>query len=200
MKRKGRITEWRDDQGFGFISPSLGGDRVFLHIRSFARRSRRPAQDDLVTYELAFDERRRPRARNVRFSTEGVADAGPLSGSAIPLVSASAFLVAMAAVVFAGKLPFAVLALYLGASAVAFGAYALDKTAARNGRWRTPESTLHLFGIVGGWPGALFAQRFLRHKSRKTEFQRVFWVTVVMNCAGLGWLLTEQGSQFLTRL
>jgi uncharacterized membrane protein YsdA (DUF1294 family) len=93
-----------------------------------------------------------------------------------------------------------VLALYLGASAVAFGAYALDKAAARDGRWRTAEGTLHLFGIVGGWPGALFAQRVFRHKSRKASFQQVFWVTVVVNCLGLGWLLTERGSQFLTGL
>jgi uncharacterized membrane protein YsdA (DUF1294 family) len=106
----------------------------------------------------------------------------------------------VAAVVFAGRLPLAILIFYLGASAVAFAAYALDKSAARNGRWRTPESTLHLFGLVGGWPGALFAQQVFRHKFSKAGFQEVFWATVVANCIGLGWLLTEKGSAFLLTL
>jgi uncharacterized membrane protein YsdA (DUF1294 family)/cold shock CspA family protein len=197
LRHKGRITEWRDDQGFGFVTPSLGGERIFLHIKGFARRGRRPAEGDLVTYELTLDERRRPRASNVRFSTEVVAEAVGSRPSAIPLVVASAFIIAVAAVVFAGRLPFAVLALYLGASVLAFAAYALDKSAARDGRWRTAESTLHLFGLAGGWPGALFAQRVFRHKSRKAEFRRVFWVTVTVNCLGLVWLLTEKGSAFL---
>jgi uncharacterized membrane protein YsdA (DUF1294 family) len=112
-------------------------------------------------------------------------------------VAASLFIFAVATVVVVGRLPFAVLALYLGASVLAFAAYALDKSAARDGRRRIAESTLHLFGLAGGWPVALLAQRVFRHKSRKAEFQRMFWVTVVVNCLGLAWLLTEQGSVFL---
>jgi uncharacterized membrane protein YsdA (DUF1294 family)/cold shock CspA family protein len=192
--------EWRDDQGFGFVAPSLGGDRVFLHIKAFGRRSRRPVQGDLVTYELTFDERRRPRASSVRFSTEVITDACRPRPSAIPLGLASVFIIAMVGIVLAGRLPVAVLFLYLGASVVAFAAYWLDKSAARYGRWRTAESTLHLFGLVGGWPGALFAQRVFRHKSSKIEFQRVFWATVILNCAGFGWLLTAKGSAFLAGL
>lgn len=200
MRHKGRITEWRDDQGFGFVAPSLGGDRVFLHIKAFARRSRRPVQGDLVTYELTFDERRRPRASGVKFSTQVVVDDSRPQPSAIPLWLASGFIVAVTGVVFAGRLPVAVLLLYVGASVVAFAAYWLDKSAARRGRWRTAESTLHLFGLAGGWPGALFAQRVFRHKSSKSEFQRVFWVTVVANCLGFCWLLTEKGTAFLAGL
>jgi uncharacterized membrane protein YsdA (DUF1294 family) len=48
---------------------------------------------------------------------------------------------------------------------------------------------LHFVGLIGGWPGALLAQGMFRHKSKKMEFQSVFWVTVVFNCAGLAWLL-----------
>ena len=184
LRHEGRVTEWRDDQGFGFVTPSLGGERVFLHIKAFTRGSRRPAEGDLVTYDLTFDERRRPRASKVTFSTEVVADAAGSRTSALSLALASAFVIAMAGVVFVGRLPVAVLLLYLGASVVAFVAYWLDKSAARLGRWRTAESTLHLFGLAGGWPGALFAQRVFRHKSSKAEFQRVFWVTVVVNCRG----------------
>jgi uncharacterized membrane protein YsdA (DUF1294 family) len=74
---------------------------------------------------------------------------------------------------------------------VAFCAYALDKSAARTGRWRTPEGTLHIFGLAGGWPGALVAQKVLRHKSQKQSFQLVFWATVLLNCSALGWFILE---------
>ena len=52
-------------------------------------------------------------------------------------------------------------ALIVAAAFLAFVAYALDKSTARKGEWRTHEGTLHLFGVIGGWPGALAAQRLL---------------------------------------
>ena len=83
---------------------------------------------------------------------------------------ASIFLAAVGSLVSFGRLPPVVLAIYLAASVVAFIAYAWDKSAARDGRWRTAESTLHLLGLVGGWPGALVARRVFRHKTRKQSF------------------------------
>ena len=85
--------------------------------------------------------------------------------------------------------PYTLMCLYLGASTVTFFVYALDKSAAKNNRWRTPEKTLHLLGLIGGWPGALAAQKLLRHKTSKRTFQAVFWSTVLVNCAGLFWML-----------
>jgi uncharacterized membrane protein YsdA (DUF1294 family) len=82
----------------------------------------------------------------------------------------------------------AILALYLIASAASIIVYALDKSAARHGRWRTSEMTLHLLALIGGWPGALVAQRLFHHKSRKRSFQAVFLFTVVLNCTLLLWL------------
>ncbi len=66
--------------------------------------------------------------------------------------------------------------------------YALDKSAARDDRRRTRESTLLLLGILGGWPGALAAQALLRHKSAKPSFRVAFWGTVVVNLLVIGWL------------
>jgi uncharacterized membrane protein YsdA (DUF1294 family) len=74
---------------------------------------------------------------------------------------------------------------------VTFLVYAWDKSAARRGAWRVPESTLHVLALLGGWPGALLAQRVLRHKTRKQPFGAIFWVTVLANClalAGLAYL------------
>ena len=84
-------------------------------------------------------------------------------------------------------------ALYAVASIACFIAYALDKSAARHGRQRTPERTLLLLGLAGGWPGALAAQSLLRHKSAKASFLAKFWCTVVLNLAALlalqaGWV------------
>jgi uncharacterized membrane protein YsdA (DUF1294 family) len=83
---------------------------------------------------------------------------------------------------------------YLTASVVAFCAYAIDKAAARRGGRRIPERTLHLIALLGGWPGALVAQRIFRHKTIKASFQRMFWFTVVLNCAVVGWLLVDGGT------
>ncbi|WP_324102244.1 DUF1294 domain-containing protein [Noviherbaspirillum sp.] len=95
------------------------------------------------------------------------------------------FFATLVAAVLAGKLPSLILAGYCVASVVACVAYALDKSAARRDAWRISERTLHLLGLAGGWPGALVAQRMLRHKSAKRSFQAVFWMTVVLNCAAL---------------
>jgi uncharacterized membrane protein YsdA (DUF1294 family) len=85
-----------------------------------------------------------------------------------------------------------ILILYLAASIAAFVAYGIDKSAARGGRWRTPESTLHMLALIGGWPGALVAQSVFRHKSRKSSFRIAFFVTVAVNCAALLWFWSIQ--------
>jgi uncharacterized membrane protein YsdA (DUF1294 family) len=103
------------------------------------------------------------------------------------------FLAVLAVAAVAGKVHPAVAGLYTVASAVAFVAYALDKSAARSRQWRIRERTLHLFSLAGGWPGALCAQCLLRHKSKKASFQMTFWLTVAINCGALAWLLVSFG-------
>jgi len=98
------------------------------------------------------------------------------------------------------RLPFAILFLYLGASVVTFFVYMSDKSAARKDQGRTKEKTLHLLGLMGGWPGALIAQKLLRHKTRKLSFQVAFWATVLINCAGIIWLLSPSGAHTLHSL
>ena len=78
--------------------------------------------------------------------------------------------------------------LALGMSILSFVIYGLDKNAAEKGDRRTPENVLHLFSVLGGWPGALIAQQGFRHKNRKTSFQSVFWLTVIVNLGLMAWL------------
>ncbi|MEC5161128.1 MULTISPECIES: DUF1294 domain-containing protein [unclassified Janthinobacterium] len=82
-------------------------------------------------------------------------------------------------------LPYWVAATYLFASALCFIAYAVDKSAAKAKRRRTPERTLLLLGLACGWPGAVLAQQWLRHKSSKASFRWKFWGTVALNVAAL---------------
>lgn len=199
MRYQGRIVNWKDDQGFGFITTNGDTDQVFVHINAFVNKKRRPVGNEIVTYNVTTDPKGRKRAENVAFMGERTpaATSSPHNKSSIPLAFAIFFATVVTAMVLMGKLPTITLVLYLGASLMAFAAYALDKSAALNGRWRTPESTLHLFGIIGGWPGALVAQRFLRHKSKKHSFQFTFWATVTLNCGGFVWLLTPDGTSTL---
>ncbi|HHW8964260.1 TPA: DUF1294 domain-containing protein, partial [Salmonella enterica] len=59
--------------------------------------------------------------------------------------------------------------------------YGVDKTAARKTWRRVPESTLLVFGIVGGWPGAIVGQQLFRHKTQKQPFKTYFIVSVIVS-------------------
>lgn len=78
-----------------------------------------------------------------------------------------------------------ILFLYAVASVACFIAYAYDKWAAGTRRRRTPESTLLWMGFLCGWPGALLAQSWLRHKAVKQPFRAWFFATVFLNLAAL---------------
>lgn len=107
---------------------------------------------------------------------------------------------AIALVFLAGVVTVAVLwhwplwlaAVYPVLSTVTFGIYWRDKRAAQREQQRTPENTLQLLALFGGWPGALLAQGVLRHKNRKVPFQIGFWVVVAVNLAVLSWLTTHR--------
>ena len=76
-----------------------------------------------------------------------------------------------------------VLLAYPLVSLFSFCQYWLDKQSAQKGRWRTPENSLHIAELLGGWPGALVAQQVFRHKTRKASFQLVFWAIVALHQA-----------------
>ncbi len=66
----------------------------------------------------------------------------------------------------------------LGMSLLTLLAYAWDKQQAMLGGWRVPEARLHLLELCGGWPGALIARQWLRHKTQKGSYRLRFWVIV----------------------
>lgn len=85
------------------------------------------------------------------------------------------------------------------ASLLTFIAFWQDKRRAEQKRWRTPESTLLLSALLGGWLGALLALHFLRHKSAKRSFQWRLWgIIAVHEYVALDWLLHWQIARWLT--
>ncbi|HEY4299648.1 MAG TPA: DUF1294 domain-containing protein [Candidatus Didemnitutus sp.] len=77
-------------------------------------------------------------------------------------------------------------------SVLALVLYALDKRRARTQGPREPESSLHLVELLGGWPGAFFAQQWFRHKTIKRSYQLTYWTIVALHQlvsadALLGW-------------
>jgi uncharacterized membrane protein YsdA (DUF1294 family)/cold shock CspA family protein len=191
---KGRITEWRDERGFGFVTPMEGGERVFIHIKSFVSRARRPVGNELVTYAVKKDANGRRQGIDVRFSGDQARPVSKPGPSASSLLFAAVFVGFVAAAVMIGRLPLVALGAYVVAAPITFLVYARDKAAAQNNRWRTPEAHLHLLALIGGWPGALLAQRVLRHKSSKQPFRAVFWATVALNSAVLVWVVYDPGA------
>ena len=67
MRYQGRITDWKDDRGFGFITPNGEGPKVFIHISALGAGQHRPSGGELVTYELVQDEKKGHRAQNVLY-------------------------------------------------------------------------------------------------------------------------------------
>lgn len=62
-------------------------------------------------------------------------------------------------------------------SAVSFVMYGWDKRQAANGGSRISERKLHTVALFGGWPGSIAGQKVFRHKTQKTSFRIVFYLT-----------------------
>lgn len=182
QNRVGKLTSWDDARGFGFIAPLDGGPRVFLHIRALPSGAPRPVGGEMVRYSLAFDERNRPRAEQAVFLGERPAAGWPADARVAAAV-AIAYLAGLATLALLHRLPWPAPIAVAALSVWTFRVYRTDKDAAQEGRRRVPENELQLLALLGGWPGALLAQRLLRHKSRKASFQSVFWVVTVLNLA-----------------
>jgi uncharacterized membrane protein YsdA (DUF1294 family)/cold shock CspA family protein len=208
MRLKGTIIEWRDDRGFGFIEPAGGGEKVFCHVKAFAVRARRPEPGDAVTFTRKKDAQGRIQAADVRPSGleqaaynsnvgRRSARSAPkpkkprASSSAAAYIFIAVFAVALAVLLIRHLIPSFVPMIYVVVSGLTMFAYAFDKSAALNARRRTPEQTLHVLELLGGWPGALIAQQLFRHKTNKTSYQVAFWFCVIVNLAVLALYATR---------
>lgn len=198
MRLKGKLLKWNDEKAFGFIVPNGGGDHVFIHKNAFSNRKRTPQVNDTITFSIAKDKQGRYCADEATFSGEKLKKKQAKNVSKFSIYLSVIFLGLIVVAFIIGYIPINLVLVYLGGSTLTFILYAYDKSKAKRGAWRTPESTLHLFALAGGWPGAAIAQQTLRHKSQKKEFRSVFWLTVIANFGALAWLMSSSGEQLMT--
>ena len=194
---RGKVVEWNDERGFGFILPDDGGRKVFFHISNFPKRHGRPNVGQECFLETLQSDRGE---KAVDLVVVGATTAAPrrvvvrADESNQVVWVALFFLVIVTVLALAKRVPPIVPIAYIAGSIFAIAIYKHDKMEAERQGWRVSEGTLHLISLLGGWPGALFAQQRYRHKTQKTEFRVVFWMTVVLNCAVLG-VISWYGAQ-----
>lgn len=208
MRYQGTLVEWNDARGFGFVQADVGGDRLFVHISAFQPKpspQARPQVGMHLEFAVGLDNGKK-RAQQVacrniakvtaKNALRPAATANVCSAGGCYLV-VMIFVLLFASVSMWWGVQRWVASLYAVLSLITFFAYWKDKAAAQAGRWRTPESTLHSLALLGGWPGAIFAQQWLRHKSSKAQFQAIFWCTVMLNVAAFVWLHSPWGRDWL---
>ncbi len=198
-EQKGIVERWDDQKGFGFISGEQG-KKVFFHI-SAAHGAHRPQQGETVIFQLGKDEQGRLKATHVRnanlaidnprirVNSRGNSMCLARSGSKIRLRESAipwGYLLGLLILPVWGVIDLAInhqfpwgILVYAIVSMLAYYFYWDDKRRAQTGEWRIPEANLHLWALVGGWPGALIAQQQFRHKTKKLAFQLGFWLIVI---------------------
>lgn len=215
-KQQGRVTKWQDDKGFGFIE-TTAGESVFFHVSEF-KAQRRPVIGEEVVFTAGYDNQRRLQAKDVQelsFVQQKMAQKNSQirqrnhkrsaqaefeAGQKKRLFLGIGFYGVLILLAVMNKLSWLVVGWYVALGFITYAMYAKDKAAAQSGNWRTPESTLHLLSALGGWVGAMVAQTYLRHKSQKAEFRLAYYLTVIINMAGLLFILAGGGLDFLEGL
>ncbi|BCL77064.1 hypothetical protein JHS3_28000 [Jeongeupia sp. HS-3] len=209
--KEGVLVRWNDDKGFGFVETAQN-ERYFLHIKAVKRTAAgRPKDGDAVVFEPGRDANgrmmalaatvgmARKQAAPARSSPARSSNKSPIKPSLrrTRLEAGRWDIFDYVTMVLLCVLPLALLrsgvpllagGVVVLASLMAFALYAHDKSQAKSGGWRTPESTLQFVALVGGWPGAWLAQRRLRHKSSKASFRATF-VGAVIGHLALLWFL-----------
>lgn len=202
MPALGKLVEWNDARGYGFIEPlgeDAGSGRVFVHVHDYRQMGRRPEVGEVLRYTPRRQPDGRWRAQDVvRAVSAAHRKVHSQRDQARHLASPATWLPPWLVCIFiallgwgvqAGRFPAALLPALAAVNLATFAAYWRDKRAARLGTWRTPETSLHLFELLGGWPAAWLAQRVLRHKSRKPGFRRMSLLMSLLNPAALAvWL------------
>ena len=215
-KQQGRVIKWQEDKGFGFIETEVG-ESVFFHVSEF-KAQRRPAIGEEVVFTVGQDNQGRMKAREVQelsFVQQKMAQKNKQirqrnhkrsaqvdfeAGQKKRLFLGVGFYGVLILLAVMNKLSWLVVAWYAALGIITYAMYAKDKAAAQSGDWRTSESTLHLLSALGGWVGAMVAQTYLRHKSQKPEFRIAYYLTVIINMAGLLFILTGDGLEALKGL
>lgn len=100
MRLQGKVSEWNDERGFGFVTQNGTGSRAFFHVSELTGNRKRPTIGSLITYEVGKDAKGRVQARNVRFVGVDVPTSSSLAGAIASGVVSLAVLLAVGYVVY----------------------------------------------------------------------------------------------------
>ena len=137
------------------------GPRAALVARRQIRSVSAPTIPDLDTYGMGRDQRNRLSASDVLYVVPTRSVRTATRRLRVALATATLFFALLVGLVALDQASVLLLAPYCLFSVVGFGMYRADKIAAGRGSWRIPEANLHAIALLGGWPGALVAQRVL---------------------------------------
>ncbi len=76
---KGKVDQWSDEKGFGFIKPDNSSGKIFFQISSVETKERRPCVGDRVLFDTYFDSEQRLKAKCIVI--DGVATEGAFPSS-----------------------------------------------------------------------------------------------------------------------
>ena len=213
MRFEGSLIQWNDERGFGWIKANGGDEKIFVHISAFVPRppaDQRPQVGQRLEFSVGMDKGKK-RAEQVSWrgtqSKPRAAQNAPQQRNGRSAASAGGWhasgrfsygvvliwLLLVLAYTLIWSSPQWLWPGYALMSVLTFALYSQDKWAAKHGRWRVAEKNLQTMALLGGWPGAVLGQQWLRHKSSKTEFQLQFWLLVFVHIAVMLWLLSPWG-------
>ena len=75
------------------------------------------------------------------------------------------------------------LALFILWNIVTFALYGIDKSKAKNNKWRISEATLILCAFLMGGIGSFLGMRIFRHKTKHMKFMILVPLAIVINVA-----------------
>jgi len=80
MRFEGRLAQWNDDRGFGFIEAMGSRERLFVHISAFDRGRVRPPLGTRLVFDVERDAQGRKRAVNVAMPGDSLVQAAREEG------------------------------------------------------------------------------------------------------------------------
>ena len=218
MRFEGSLIQWNDERGFGWIRAQGADEKIFVHISAFVPRppaDQRPQVGQKLEFSIGMDKGKKraeqvswraasapaaqskPRAAQQR-NGQGTSSASSSLGgwhasSRFSYSVVLIWLLLMLGYTLIWGSPKGMWPGYALMSVLTFALYNQDKWAAKHGHWRISEKTLQTMALLGGWPGAVLGQQWLRHKSSKTEFQLQFWLYVLLHIVVMLWVLSPWG-------
>jgi uncharacterized membrane protein YsdA (DUF1294 family)/cold shock CspA family protein len=213
-RERGKLADWHDARGFGFIQRP-GGAKLYVHMKSIGKSVDRPKPGDILSYDIGEGSGGRSVALNVvnhgsppqpkpaAATTRAAPAPSPqpapvkqrerakpgMSSISIRVIAAAVIIILLANGLMMRILPFWVGLLYVIAGIASFLFYQADKRAAEKRQWREPERRLHLLDLTFGIVGGLLAQHVLRHKTYKPGFVTITAMITALHVMMLGLIM-----------